>query len=199
LQLREEQLILNLATKPTVKQRVCRFPYGEKLRLPLEEFWLITEGIVKSYTFNEDGEIITLGYWSKDDVIGQALSAIQPYFCECMTNVELLIISADELDKFPVGILHHCQRLQQLTYLVRKQPIEERFLCTLKWLAVRFGYSVEKGNLIDLRLTHQELAELIGVTRVTITKLINKLEREGVIFRSENRCIGLTKKAIANI
>jgi CRP-like cAMP-binding protein len=59
----------------------------------------------------------------------------------------------------------------------------------LESLANRFGYVVKKGKLIDLRLTHQELADTIGTTRITVTKLLNSFEREDLISRHRNKSI----------
>jgi len=38
-----------------------------------------------------------------------------------------------------------------------------------------FGVAGEKGITIDLRLSHQAIAEAIGSTRVTITRLLGDL------------------------
>nr|WP_275265888.1 helix-turn-helix domain-containing protein [Gloeothece citriformis] len=38
-------------------------------------------------------------------------------------------------------------------------------------------------QLIDLGLTHQEISEILGATRVTITRVINQLEQQGLIER----------------
>jgi CRP-like cAMP-binding protein len=47
----------------------------------------------------------------------------------------------------------------------------------------KFGREIEQGQLIDLRLTHQEIAEIIGATRVTVTRLLNEFEKRGIIQR----------------
>jgi CRP-like cAMP-binding protein len=36
--------------------------------------WLIETGVVKTYTWNEEGNQIILGYWGMGDLIGQPLS-----------------------------------------------------------------------------------------------------------------------------
>jgi len=59
------------------------------------------------------------------------------------------------------------------------------------WLAKRFGQEVEQGQLIDLRLTHQDIADLMGLTRVTVTRLLNDLEKQGIIQRKERQFIVL--------
>jgi CRP-like cAMP-binding protein len=68
---------------------------------------------------------------------------------------------------------------------------ESSLLQLLTWLAKRFGQEVEQGKLIDLRLTHQDIAELIGLTRVTVTRVLSDLEKQGMIQRQERHFIVL--------
>jgi len=71
------------------------------------------------------------------------------------------------------------------------RSVESSLLQLFGWLAKRFGQEVERGQLIDLRLTHQDIAELIGSTRVTITRLLNDLEKQGIIKRVQRQFIVL--------
>lgn len=59
------------------------------------------------------------------------------------------------------------------------------------WLAKRFSQEVEQGKLIALRLTHQDIAEIIGSTRVTVTRLLNTFEKQGIIQRVQRHFIVL--------
>lgn len=56
------------------------------------------------------------------------------------------------------------------------------------WLAQKFGREVEQGQLIDLRLTHTDIAEVIGGTRVTVTRLLSQFEQDGIINRPRRHC-----------
>jgi CRP-like cAMP-binding protein len=53
----------------------------------------------------------------------------------------------------------------------------------LSWLAKKFGRQIEIGYLIDFKLTHQDLAEILGVTRVSVTRSLKQLEEQGIIER----------------
>jgi CRP-like cAMP-binding protein len=64
----------------------------------------------------------------------------------------------------------------------------------LSWLAKKFGQEVAQGQLIDLRLTHQEIAEIMGTTRVTVTRLLKELETQGIIQRLPRKFIVLHEK-----
>jgi CRP-like cAMP-binding protein len=61
----------------------------------------------------------------------------------------------------------------------------ERLAQLLHWLAQRFGKSVPQGQLLAPFLTHQQLAEILGTSRVTITRAFNRLEQEGQLIRSK--------------
>ena len=68
---------------------------------------------------------------------------------------------------------------------------ESTILKLLAWLAKRFGQEVKQGKLIELRLTHQDIADLVGLTRVTVTRLLSDLEKQGMIQRQERYFIVL--------
>ena len=53
----------------------------------------------------------------------------------------------------------------------------------LTWLAKKFGSEVKQGHLIDLGLTHQDIAEMLGISRVTVTRTLGIFEQQGVIQR----------------
>ena len=72
---------------------------------------------------------------------------------------------------------------------------ESSLIRMFAWLAERFGQAVEQGQLIDLRLTHQDIADLIGLTRVTVTRLLKDLEKQGIIQRVQRQFIVLDDQA----
>jgi CRP-like cAMP-binding protein len=64
--------------------------------------------------------------------------------------------------------------------------LRQRLLGLLSLLAATFGRSHAEGMMIDVRLTHAELASAIGATRSTITRLLSELRRERLVV-SEGR------------
>lgn len=159
--------------------------------MPLQSnfFWLLQQGIVKTCSWTEEGYPIALGYWGSEDVVGQPLSLGDPYQIKCLTTVQALLVPVYELDSLTDSIHRHIQETEELLCIMRSDRMYQRLRKMLVWLANKFGIEVEIGKLIDLRLTHQDLAETIGATRVTVTKLINQLEQEGVITRPERNTI----------
>jgi CRP/FNR family transcriptional regulator len=65
-----------------------------------------------------------------------------------------------------------------------------RRLCrTLLELADRFGVDEHGGRRIPVRLTHEDLARLIGAARETVTPLLVELRREGAIDYDRTRIL----------
>ena len=70
-------------------------------------------------------------------------------------------------------------------------------LATLINLGERFGESNGVGTLIDVRLTHQDLANMIASTREAVSKVMSELQRDGVIESRNRRIIIVNGEALA--
>jgi CRP-like cAMP-binding protein len=168
--------------------------------IPLEPdaLWKITWGAVRTLTWNEEGSPTTLGYWGPGDVVGQPLSRIEPYQIECLTSVEVSYIPVHQCYQVLDAIFLHIQQVEELLSIVRNERMQCRLQQLLAWLAHKFGRQVNSGQLIDLQLTHQAIAEAVGTTRVTVTRLLNRFEREGVISRPKRHFIVLRDRRCAS-
>lgn len=171
------------------EQTTTSFLTGEELPTGDKYLWLISYGVIKTYTYNEEGTSVTLGFWGEGDVVGTALSSLNPYFLKCLSNVKAIAIPDVKKESLAKQLLYHGQQTQQLTYIVRNNRIASRLWLLLKWLGSKFGRVIQEGKLIDFNLTHQELAETIGTTRITVTKLLNQFEQEDLILRPKSKCI----------
>jgi CRP-like cAMP-binding protein len=61
------------------------------------------------------------------------------------------------------------------------QSHRERLLGLLVELGEKYGQTSECGTLLSIRLSHQELASIIGSTRETITLLLGAFQNEGIL------------------
>lgn len=154
-------------------------------------FWQIESGVARTLTWQEDGTVIGLGLWSNGDIVGSALSSINPYEMECLTDVKATTLPRSKWHQATEIMIQHMQQSEQFLKILRCKVTESSLLQLLNWLAHRFGREIEAGQLIDLRLTHQDIAELIGTTRVTVTRTLNQLEKQGIICRQAHQLIVL--------
>jgi putative SOS response-associated peptidase YedK len=81
-----------------------KFARRELIPLSSYALWRIDAGYARTITWDEDGMMVTLGFWRAGDVVGQVLSSINPWqsictiltfskptnYCELFTLVELI-------------------------------------------------------------------------------------------------------------
>jgi CRP-like cAMP-binding protein len=158
------------------------FKCKELLPLHPDTLWKIDKGVVRSLTWDEEGRIITLGFWGEGDVVGQPLSRMCPYQVECLTPVQ----ASTCLPESPYvqhTLLVNAWQNEALLSIIHEPSVSDRLLRLLGWLVDRFGCSVPQGKLLALHLTHQNIAETIGTSRITVTRLMNQMERAGKLER----------------
>lgn len=173
------------------------YSFDRRSLLPLrrDSLWLLETGVVRTLTMLEDGTSIILGLWGPGDVVGRVLCNANPYQIECLTPVEATLLPAHSWHQATDAMILHIQRSGELIEILNCRHAESSLLRLFAWLAKRFGQEVEQGQLIDLRLTHQDIADLIGLTRVTVTRLLNDFEKQGIIQRVQRQFIVLHDQA----
>jgi DNA-binding transcriptional ArsR family regulator len=142
--------------------------------------WRIETGVMRSVTWLEDGTIVAIGLWSAGDIIDQSMAS-ELVKIECLTKVEATLLT--EWQQEPEALCAHIRQLEALAIIRSHKKVDAMLLQLLHWLANKFGRAVEAGRLINFRLTHQDLAELLGTTRVTITRTLSQFEQQGLIDR----------------
>jgi CRP-like cAMP-binding protein len=171
-----------MANSTLIASKIEVRTFKRREHLPLREnfLWQIEAGAVRTYTLTEDGTVIALGFWGLGDTVGQPLACIQPYEVECLEDVKVCELQFSECWELNQMLLSHLHQTQVLLRL-RSGQIRQRLQQLLEWLADKFGDESERGQLIRLRLTHQDIADTLGTTRVTVTRLLSQFEQEGCI------------------
>jgi CRP-like cAMP-binding protein len=71
---------------------------------------------------------------------------------------------------------------RELAVAIALEPrVERRLLLKLRQLAERWGRVTPDGIRLDLRLTHQELANMVGAVRESVTIALGRLAESGEI------------------
>ena len=176
-----------LTTNPTRNTALSHlWIFDARANLPHKpnSLWKIYSGVVRGYTWLEDGTVITLGIWGKGEVVSKIFSRIQPYQLECLTEVKASLIPWHNSPENNELLLAYIQSIQELSIVRSHKTVETMLLKLFNWLGKKFGKETAKGQLIDLRLTHQDIADILGTTRVTVTRSLNQLEKQGLIERN---------------
>ncbi|MGI2902918.1 helix-turn-helix domain-containing protein [Tolypothrix sp. VBCCA 56010] len=180
----------------TENRFIYKYSKGETITLKPSEIFYVCQGLVKLNTFCETGEQVLTGLVSEQMVFGSSLTSLQTYQAIALTNVELVSIDVAEIAS---PALSHAllpkinQRLRQTESFLAisgRQRVQERLHYLLLFLKQEIGQPVPEGTRLNFRLTHEELASACCTTRVTITRLMGKLQKQGVIsFDSKKHII----------
>jgi CRP-like cAMP-binding protein len=118
-----------------------------------------------------------------------ALSRVTPYELECLTDVQVQAIPRSHWRSITDQLIDHAQESQQLLAILRQERIRDRILAFLRWLSYKFGRESANGRVIELKLSHRAIAEILGTSRVTVTRTLGQLEEEGLMQRTRDHWI----------
>ena len=62
-----------------------------------------------------------------------------------------------------------------------ERRIEDRLRSLLKFLSQEIGEDTKQGIRLNVRLTHQQISEMIGTTRVTVTRSLLEFKKAGFL------------------
>ena len=164
---------------------------------PAERVYLIRRGAVRLSRVYETGEEITVALLRENSLFG-VLSLLTGnrsdrfYHAIAFTRVELIAAPATSVrnaieQDASVGLLllqglsSRVLQTETMIETLTHRDMSSRLASFLLVLCRDFGVPGEKGVTIDLRLSHQAIAEAIGSTRVTITRLLGELKSSSLL------------------
>ncbi len=178
--------------------------------IPSMVFYIVS-GIVKIYNITNQGEekIVTYesagGFLPIEWLFGRA--PVSLYYCDTFTDcqfvrlpkAELLeLLKSDQsasLTLLDRSVAMYIGSTMQL-YALEQSKVRQKLLAILQYLVLRFGKRIKENNYrLELRLTHQEIANMLGATRETISTELGKLSKEGVVQIEQSEYIVNTDKA----
>lgn len=176
---------------------VHKYYKGETIPLNPLVVCYVLQGSVKLSTFCETGQEVMLGLAAQDMVFGSSITSLDTYEAIALSDVELVTIYEAEIAANPFlsyallpKIKQRLCQTESFLFIFAKRRVEERLQDFLLLLKQEIGQPVAKGTRISIRLTHEEIASACCTTRVTITRLLGKLQREGFIsLDSKNHII----------
>nr|WP_222597813.1 global nitrogen regulator NtcA [Euhalothece natronophila] len=164
---------------------------------PAERVYFLLTGAVKLSRVYETGEEITVALLRENSVFG-VLSLITGqhsdrfYHAVAFTPVELLSAPIDQAEiafrenaqltrLMLQGLSSRILQTEMMIETLAHRDMGSRLVSFLLILCRDFGTPSQQGVQIDLKLSHQAIAEAIGSTRVTVTRLLGELRDEEMI------------------
>ena len=174
---------MTLAPSPALAHPPLRLTLLPNDVLPERLNWRIQEGYIRTAAWDDDGDTITLGVWGPGDWITSTYSALRPVEIQCLTTVVVEQFNPGTADIQQL-LLRQIQNLEEIFQINRIRSADQRLLGLLAWIGRRFGQVSSRGyrlSLKDMNLTHKALADLCGLTRVTVTKMLNRYKNAGLL------------------
>lgn len=162
----------------------------------------LIKGKAMSTYLSPGGKVGITGFWSDGDILGAAdlggfeTRQMTVRFLEISTLYTMPISNFyDTLERFPDmskqvvrALSVRLRWIAHLALALETESTENRIRGILVALTESFGLEHKGGWMIDLKLTHEELASMVGVSRQMANGVLNKLKNTG--------CITLGKRQI---
>jgi len=178
----------------------------------LSQIYLIKEGYVKAYTILDSGDTRTIFLLGPGDIFPIAFSVTMDlknykvkYFYQSLTDVQLQYLGYENFKKLTEANTENMSTyvaymsasneaiMKQLEIMKGKKAIN-KVVMLLPYLVSKFGERIRPDSYrLKIKLSHQEIADLSGVTRETTTTLVKQLERRGILEQLKGRLIVHTK------
>jgi CRP-like cAMP-binding protein len=182
-----------------VKRRETIFFEGESSN----RIYVLLSGVAK-LSFQNREERVLVGLVGPGEIFGVSSllpHATRPFRCEAFSDCTVGIARPETfvglvlgvpLERFSrtleVTVARWWTMLQRYTNFVGLS-VRERLAGALLELAMKFGAEDSRGILLTLKVTHADLAELVGASRQRTTEQLNDFENERVILRDGRRLI----------
>jgi len=184
---------------------------------PTEVLFLIKKGRVRLFRLSADGRTVTTAILEKGTFFGQlALLGQQLYgnFAEALTDCVICFISRADAKTYLIGDARIAYRVIE-TLGRRLLEIEQRLAdAALKHVPARVASlllqiaekQVREGganhpatDAIEINFTHEELAQLLGIHRETISRTLKEFSRLDIIRLGRGRIALLDAKGLLDL
>ncbi|GAP10826.1 transcriptional regulator, Crp/Fnr family [Bellilinea caldifistulae] len=180
---------------------------------PAEAFYVLTKGKVRLTQFTADGQQILL----------RIIVPVTPFGAVALADHETYPVSAQAVEactalvwgktvlsqllgRFPqmavnaVKIMaEHVQEFQQRFTEIATQRVERRLARMILRLAHQTGVKTPRGVEVNLPLSRQDLAEMVGTTLYTVSRTLSQWESQGLIQAGRERILILHPHGLVKI
>jgi CRP/FNR family transcriptional regulator len=165
---------------------------------PCHSVFIVCAGSAKLITAASQGKVLLLRFARPGDLLGIAEAVTgRPYDCSAIA-AEPTVLAQIPRDTFMRLVVSHPAVAWRLTVALSEQyrfaQRETKFLAfgetsTARLARLLLDWSAERGNPIQSHLTHAELAESIGSTRETVTRILGALSHRGIVERTHDAIV----------
>jgi CRP/FNR family transcriptional regulator len=187
----EFEKIQNIAILHTYQRKANVFMEGEERTA----VYFIQSGIIKVYKTDVNGNEQIVNFLKKGDMfphVGFFDKSPYPATAEVVETAELCAIPIKafeqtllEVPSISIKVMRvlgsKILELQSKLQAFSVHDVNYRIIAALLRIANEHGKRVDNEIHIELPLTHQEFANMVGSTRETVNRLFNQLKKEEIV------------------
>lgn len=202
----EREKIGSLAGKKVYSKDEFIFREGDQA----DTIYLIKSGRVRLFKVSTTGKEITLDILKEDGILGEntffedaeqtmnAQAIENTFICSCSrSQLPLLLANPQTAMKIIQLLGGKIQNYTEQVARIAFDDVKSRTSATLIRLAREYGRDSIEGTLIDIELTHQDLANLVNASRVMVSNVMGHLKRQGAISTEGRRITMLNRDKLS--
>ncbi len=208
---------LNEAQLIALEQRalIRKFPKGCSIYLPSDlsdAAFLVAEGRVRICASTPEGKQSILNFVEPGELFGELAiveSGQREERAEAVHNSTVVLLPGDQLRQLMEESPNLALSVTKLIGLRRKRverrlrsllfrSNRERLAQLLLDLAEQYGNATTAGIELTIRLSHQDLASIIGATRETVTTVLGEMQSQGLLRIQRQKLTLLGLRELAN-
>jgi CRP/FNR family transcriptional regulator, global nitrogen regulator len=170
---------------------------------PDDQVYFLLEGTVRLYKIYGEYKEATVALLTEGDVFGELSleeMSCQNAFAEAVTDARVAVVRKAVLNEvikrhpeFALKLFSSfSERLRQSDKTIESlldREVSARLATLLSHLGDRFGEPCNSGTVLKVRLTHQDLANMIFSTREAVSKEMSEFQRAGFIETRNHRIV----------
>lgn len=194
---KERMELMQLGKRRFIGKNKCVFRAGE----PINSVCLVERGYLKIFQPTSDGKEMLLFFRAPGDLLGLRGSlqmkpnSVRTYTAQACEDSEILCIPVNTFREYLES--HPRMAIEIAATLSRRLDdacdhysnlavahVAARVARLILYVGRCYGTQVDKGVNLDVPLTQQEIADMVGAARQTVNSILNSLYQEGVVTES---------------
>ncbi|WP_141433034.1 Crp/Fnr family transcriptional regulator [Bacillus sp. 03113] len=194
----KENLLYELFRKYGTLQEFKKNSFVYSKGEPSKAAYFIENGLLKVCQLTQKGQNVTFFIRKTGDYFGMAeiiLKQNHPCYAQCLNNSQIWVLPSSIVEeKLESDPKVNREILYTLTNrLIQQQTTVEQLVskpasARLAWLLEQLGKPGPAGEwLVNMMLTHEEMSNIVGCSRQTISELFNKWRSQGIMNYTRNK------------
>jgi CRP/FNR family transcriptional regulator, cyclic AMP receptor protein len=167
-----------------------------------DSIYFLKEGIIKISRINADGRKLTIDMIRSGEFFGELCLAGERErrtIAEAMADALCCEIKREYIEDYMKTRPDVALRLLKIIgdrWLALENLLEDMAFMDISTRVISLLLKYAEDNIVNIPLTHQEIADLTGSTRVSVSRSIAKLRKQGLIETSKEQIKLLNNKVL---